>query len=121
VKVNCQPARAYVDFGSQVTTVQQGDAECLKLTCNSSDKQLLQNYGGGCVPTVGTTSFKLQVDDVVADVGAVVKEDKVQSEPLIVGQTFTEQPGVQVVKDEPTLHFFRCMGGEEGIVGETNL
>lgn len=118
VSVNGQPlnAKAYIDFGSQWIIIRQKEAVELKLLMKEEQKPTLKAYGGihsVSIPTLGTTSFQLQIDEVCAEVPAVVVADNVQKFPLLVGQPFTEQPGIEARKTDSNLNFFWQTGGQE--------
>ena len=68
------------------------------------------------VPTIGTTTFQLQIDEVTTEVAAVVVADSVQNIAVLVGQTFTEQNGAEPTKSDSELTFNWCKGGNEKIL-----
>jgi len=76
-KVQGQELQIYVDFVSTVTTIRLSDAENLKLKLSENGYPILHVYGGGMVPTIGTTTFQLQIDEVTTEVAAVVVADSV--------------------------------------------
>lgn len=101
------PTRGYVDFGSSCTIITEAEAERLKLSIDFSDKCILRGYGNGKVWSRGATTFDLKVDEIVGRVKAVVVPESIQEVPILIGRSFTELPGIFVIKDTTKLQFIR--------------
>ncbi|KAL1427911.1 hypothetical protein MTO96_003069 [Rhipicephalus appendiculatus] len=63
-------------------------------------------YGSGRVTPCGEANGNLAVDQATADVAALIVPNESQAIPIIVGQPFTEQPHVTVVRRRNTLRVF---------------
>lgn len=57
------------------------------------------------VKVLGKVTVKLKVDSVQRTVDCLVVPDHLQEVPILIGQAFTEQPGLLVSKDSKSLRF----------------
>ncbi|XP_077534640.1 uncharacterized protein LOC144146572 [Haemaphysalis longicornis] len=106
-KLNGHEIRAYVDLGSQCVTLRQEDAERLEISYTKLKESLsIGGYGSGCVTPCGEASATITVDQATADVHLYVVPSSSQSIPLLVGQPFTEQPHVTIVRRRQTVRIF---------------
>lgn len=100
-------SKAYIDFGSSCTLIVLQEAQRLNLVIDFNNKINLHGYGNGFTSSIGSTEFKLKVDEVEAELKAVVVNDREQNVPVIIGRSFTELPHIAVVKDNKNLLFLR--------------
>lgn len=115
-KVNDKVTQAYLDLGSQCVTLRQSDAESLQVAYHELRKPYsISGYGSGKVVPVGEARARIKVDQAVADVELYVVPDDAQKIPLLVGQPFTEQEHVTVVRRRNTVRVF-----EEPIIDGDN-
>lgn len=106
-KANGHDVRAYVDLGSQCVTIRREDADRIGVKCTAIDKPLtIGGYGSGRVTPCGEANVNLTVDQATADVPVLIVPNDSQAIPLIVGQPFTEQPHVTIVRRGNTLRIF---------------
>lgn len=106
-KLNGHEVRAYVDLGSQCVTLRQEDADRLKISYSEPAVPFtIGGYGSGRVTPCGETSATIAIDQATADVQLFVVPSSSQSIPLLVGQPFTEQPHVTVVRRRNTVRIF---------------
>jgi len=97
--VDEKPVRAYVDTGSQLCLMRENDAKDLKLTIETMLNTVeIRGYGDGKLVPLGIIEVQLQVDSATSQVLVHIVTDDAQTIPLIVGQPFTEQPQVVLVK-----------------------
>ncbi|KAB0793584.1 hypothetical protein PPYR_07661 [Photinus pyralis] len=94
-------------MGSSCITIREAETNELKLDVNRGDVTHIRGFGQGHVATTGSTRFVLRVDEVEADVKALVVPNHVLEIPLLIGQPFTEQPHVLMVKDNSNLTFLK--------------
>ncbi|CAG9760187.1 unnamed protein product [Ceutorhynchus assimilis] len=121
VDINGISSFAYVDLGSSCTTIRQQEAERLALVIDATEKTVLHGYGNGRTPTIGTTSFRIKVDDVETTVSAHIVANVAQEIPILLGRNFTEVPDLLVIKDDISLTFFsRSLGEINAIDTEPN-
>ncbi|KAL3200980.1 hypothetical protein MRX96_043170 [Rhipicephalus microplus] len=98
-KVNRNKVRAYVDLGSQCVTLRREDADRVEIKYTVMEKPLtIGAYGSGRVMPCGEANFNLTVDQATADIPTLIVPNKSQAIPIIVGQPFTEQFHVTVVR-----------------------
>ncbi|KAH9632448.1 hypothetical protein HF086_014532 [Spodoptera exigua] len=84
--------------------------------------QPLKGFGNEIVNSYGTVIAKLAIDGVRAEVQFYVVDDKYLDTPVLVGQTFTEQPHVVVYKNSEQLKFSNfdfLMPFSDGNLGNT--
>lgn len=97
-------------------TLQESDAISLEFTY---DKLLhpftVSGYGSGQTTPLGHARAVLTVDRTTADVDVYIVPDDVQVIPLLIGQPFTEQSHVKIIRRKDTLRIFkeREESGEE--------
>lgn len=66
----------------------------------------MKGFGNSLVKSLGSVDLNLSLDEVKAIVSCKVVCDDLLEKPLIVGQTFSEQPHVIMYKDIDKLKFF---------------
>lgn len=94
-------------MGSSCTTIVMSEAARLELSIDPSSQVVLQGYGNGRIVSLGSAVIRLKVDQVTATLKIVVVPDYVQDAPVLIGRTFSELPGVVMIKDDTTLSFGR--------------
>ncbi|KAL1444020.1 hypothetical protein MTO96_030081 [Rhipicephalus appendiculatus] len=106
-KVNGNEVRAYVDLGSQCVTIRREDADRIGIRYSVMEKPLtIGGYGSGRVTPCGQANVNLTVDQATADVPVLIVPNESQAIPIIVGQPFTEQPHVTVVRRRNSVRIF---------------
>ncbi|KAH6920070.1 hypothetical protein HPB50_028942 [Hyalomma asiaticum] len=106
-KVNGHDIKAYVDLGSQCVTIRREDADRIGIIFTATDKRLtIGGYGSGRVTPCGEATINVTVDQATADVRVLIVPNESQAIPLIIGQPFTEQPHVTIVRRRNTLRIF---------------
>ncbi|CAG9132461.1 unnamed protein product [Plutella xylostella] len=97
--------QAFVDLGSEVTIIQASKLEHLNKNINHSNIKSIKSFGNMIIPTLGQINIKISIDDVVGQVDAVVVDDSYLNVPILIGQDFTDQNHVLIVKDSQALKF----------------
>lgn len=92
-------------MGSSCTTIRFSELQRLNLPFDSSKHITLRGYGQGCVTTLGTSTFDVQVDNVHALITTYVVPNIVQEVPVLIGRNFTELSHILLVKDSNSLNF----------------
>ncbi|KAL3247236.1 hypothetical protein MRX96_057172 [Rhipicephalus microplus] len=106
-KVDENEVRAYVDLGSQCVTIQREDADQVEIKCTVMEKlPTIEGYGSGRVTPCGEANVNLTVDQVTANVLVLIVPNESQAIPIIVGQPFTKQRHVTVVRRRNTVGIF---------------
>ncbi|KAL1454785.1 hypothetical protein MTO96_043660 [Rhipicephalus appendiculatus] len=119
-KVNGHEVRAYVHLVSQCVTIRREDADEVGIKYSVMEKPLtIGGYGSGRVTTCGEANVNLTVDQATADVPVLIVPNESQAIPIIVGQPFTEQPDVTVVRRRNAVHIFEV--GKNGDEGDDTL
>ncbi|CAG9122295.1 unnamed protein product [Plutella xylostella] len=108
--INEVPTKAFVDFGSEVSLIQNTTAKSLGLVCDQPPTPL-KGFGNTVVSSFGGVKVTVGVDGVNADIICHVVEDKFLDCPLLIGQTFTEQPHILVIKNADNLKFY-CVNND---------
>lgn len=104
-RLNDVAIKSFIDFGSEVTLLTLSAASSLGLTCNKMPTPL-KGFGNNIVQSHGGVDVDLNIDGVNARVECQVVDDALLDLPLLVGQTFTEQPHVVVYKNVDDLRFY---------------
>ncbi|KAL0811563.1 hypothetical protein ABMA28_009948 [Loxostege sticticalis] len=98
-RLNDVAIKSFIDFGSEVTLLTLSAASSLGLTCNKMPTPL-KGFGNNIIQSHGGVDVDLNIDGVNARVECQVVDDALLDLPLLVGQTFTEQPHVVVYKNQ---------------------
>lgn len=104
VTVNGVDFMAFVDFGSDVTLIKESIVRSLGLSHNKVSSAL-KGFGNEIVHSLGELSLVLGVDDVSATVTCRVVNDDLLDKPVLIGQSFTEQPHIIAYKNATKLQF----------------
>ncbi|CAG9089257.1 unnamed protein product [Plutella xylostella] len=104
VTVNERQFQAFVDFGSEVSLLAKSIVHTLGLVCDNGLVPL-KGFGNEIVHSFGSVKANLEVDGVKAEVKFHVVEDRFLEVPVLIGQSFTEQPHIVVYKNSKCLKF----------------
>lgn len=104
VRVNDVEVDAFIDFGSEVTLVQRS------LVCHlglfpDNYPSILKGFGNNTVQSLGSLLLDVTVDGVLAKVSCRVVDDQLLEKPILIGQSYTEQPHIVVFKTSNVLRF----------------
>ncbi|KAL0883751.1 hypothetical protein ABMA27_015856 [Loxostege sticticalis] len=110
--INDKEIDCFIDFGSTATMISRTAANSLALEWEPQHKGLpsLRGFGDAIVQPLDAITINLSVDGVSANVRVLIVPDEVMRVPLIIGQTFTEQPHIFVEKDCNRLTFISLDG-----------
>lgn len=104
VTIGGVPLEAFVDFGSEVTLI--GESSVAKLgVAHDGISSVMKGFGNGLVHSLGSVTLGLVIDGVAAVVVCKVVEDHLLDKPMLVGQTYSEQPHIVVFKNATKLQF----------------
>lgn len=106
VKVNNVQVDAFIDFGSEVTLVRRSLVTSLGMNYDQVTSTM-QGFGNHSVQSIGTITLDLTVDEVDARVICRIVDDNLLDKPMLIGQSYTEQPHIVVYKDSNTLQFHK--------------
>lgn len=111
--LNGQPITGYVDLGSQCTLIRCTDAQELGLKW-ATDAALpaMRGIGNNIVLPIGLVTVTLQIQNIIEKIEVLIVEDSVIKYPLLVGQNFTEKPGIIITKTYDSLIFSREFGNK---------
>ncbi|KAF5299883.1 hypothetical protein FQA39_LY11420 [Lamprigera yunnana] len=115
VAINGIPIKGYVDQASECTTIREETAHFLKLPYNKLYKTV-KGFGGHSVSVIGVVETSICVDRAMGNVKLYIVSDLAQVIPIIVGQSFTEQSHVVVMKDGDKVRYYQRMDN-----GQTNF
>lgn len=104
ITVNGTTLQAFVDFGSDVTLIRKSVVIELGLNYNPI-RSCMKGFGNSIVQSLGELPLDIRVDCVNAVVPCKVVEDHLLDKPILLGQTYTEQPHIIVYKDASALKF----------------
>ncbi|XP_073953524.1 uncharacterized protein [Choristoneura fumiferana] len=105
VQLNDVSFRAFIDFGSDVTLVRESAARELGVP-HDNVLSFMKGFGNDIVQSLGGLTVNVSVDGVNATVLCKVVSDHLLEMPVLIGQSFTEQPHISVYKDVNQLQFF---------------
>lgn len=107
VAINDHSLEAYIDFGSECTLLRKTDANQLKLAQNYDNVPIVRGFGQSSVVPLYKAFASVRVDDIESTVEVLVVDDAHMQTSMIIGQNFTEQSFVSVLKDSDRLTFYR--------------
>lgn len=102
---NGERMRAFVDFGSTCNLMRLSEARKLGKPIDTTCNTCIKGYGLGMVKAHGKLTLDLEVNTIRKHVDVLVVADNMQDTPLLIGQPFTEQPDILVIKTNETLTF----------------
>lgn len=102
IKIEC-----YIDFGSDCTLVSREVVEQNSLPKFEDNLPTIRGFGNNVCTPLGRTQIKLTLGEVTALIDAYIVEASMLSEPLLVGQNFTERPEVVVIKTNHQLDILK--------------
>ncbi|XP_063366335.1 uncharacterized protein LOC134654795 [Cydia amplana] len=94
--------------------MRETNARNLLMDWDLSDLPLLKGFGNSLVKPLGRKAVTLEIDNVRGEVKILIVPDQYLLAPILVGQTFTEQPHVMAFKTNDELIFLQ----KPEIVGE---
>ncbi|XP_064462728.1 uncharacterized protein LOC135373461 [Ornithodoros turicata] len=90
---------AFVDMGSQCVTLRKTNADELSVQYSDLSAPFeIHGYGSGKIIPIGKARLELKADEATATVDVYVVPENAQVVPLLIGQPFTEQPHVTVIR-----------------------
>lgn len=92
--INGHHCKAYVDFGSWCNILKHSKVKSLGLGLDSELSVVLKGYGNVIVHSLSSTKFRLRLDSIEEEIDAEVVPDANQNIDLLIGQPFTELPGL---------------------------
>lgn len=104
IVINGKKVKALIDPGSAVCTIKEEIVREAKLMCEPTSEKLY-GFGEGSTVCRWQTKLKVKIDNVEADVVALVVPDLVQPIDVLLGRSFTDIPTVAYVKIGNSLYF----------------
>lgn len=101
--VNGVPLEAFVDFGSECCMIKSSVSKMVFSQFDTDNLPVLNGFGNSVVHTLGKRTVTVNIDDVGASVELLVVPDSSMNVPLMIGQSFTEQPHILVHKTSESL------------------
>lgn len=107
VCVNGSMLKAYIDFGSNCSLIQQTAAENLCLTKNTNEQlPVIRGFGNSAVVPKFKSSIHIRIDEIDTELDVLVVDDAYLQTSILIGQNFTELASVTVLKDTERLFFY---------------
>ncbi|KAI8425605.1 hypothetical protein MSG28_011422 [Choristoneura fumiferana] len=103
VEVDGVHFNAFIDFGSQCCMIKVSEFEKVSKQLLTDSLPLLRGFGNSIVQVLGRCRCNITIDKVEAEVDLYVVPDYAMDVPLMIGQSFTEQPHVVVYKTSEQL------------------
>lgn len=97
--------QAFIDFGSSCNLIRETEARKIGTAIDESCNTSIKGYGSGHVVTLGKVTLPVEVDNVRKTIELLVVPDRLQDVPLLIGQPFTEQSDILVIKTNNKLQF----------------
>ena len=96
---------AYVDLGSQCTLIKESVATCVLDGREWRFEQLpcFRGFGNSTIQPVGACVVELLIDNIKFNVELIIVPDQFLSYDILIGQTVTEQPHIEIHKDNKHL------------------
>lgn len=98
-----------------MTLIQENEAKKIFAKLDDTVSRSMVGFGGAVVHSLGSCTGNVQIQSVQAKVEFVVVPDQFLKYQILIGQIFTEQPHVQIVKTTSDL-IFKTNYDVEGIV-----
>ncbi|KAJ8940809.1 hypothetical protein NQ314_010567 [Rhamnusium bicolor] len=106
-RIGGKSIQSYVDQGSKCVLLRKSDADDLELVYEPVDtKIVIKGYGSGKVNPYGKIQAEIEVDEAKAKTEILIVPNDAQNIPLLIGQPFTEQKHIVIVRRRSTLRLF---------------
>lgn len=105
VIINEIPIKAFIDMGSELTLIRESAARDIFKQWDTSKTYPMMGFGGALVESIGSCVAEIKIQNVKSIVTCVVVPDLFMKHPVLIGQTFTEQPHVKIIKTGDKLLF----------------
>lgn len=116
--IDGKPIQTYVDLGSQGNLIRKSSAEQLNLEIKSIKTPLtVRGFGYGKVDILAEIEVEIEIDQAKAFTKLLVVPDNYLDIPLLLGQPFTEQKHIVIIKRGDQLRIFE----DEHIEDQSNL
>lgn len=102
IKIN-----SYIDIGSDSTLIRRDVVEKHLLPVLQDKLPALRGFGNNVYIPLGKVHINLTVGEIVADIDAYIVESSMLLEPMLIGQNFTEQPDIVIVKTNDSLFLLK--------------
>lgn len=106
VKVNGVAFPGYIDFKSQVTTVQE---QTLTVARTEFRKcfETVSGFNSCIISSIGQGEANIEVDEASAVICVYVIPNHIQAIPVVIGQSFLQHPSVVILQDDETIHLYQ--------------
>ncbi|KAK9752644.1 hypothetical protein QE152_g3977 [Popillia japonica] len=109
--------KAYIDLSSQCIMMKESCAKELGLEYSPLDKPIvIKGFGQGLAKAIGKLTTEIKIDEAVALTEILVVPDNFQEIPLLVGQPFTDQDHIVIIRRGNALRIL-----EDNEVDKTSL
>lgn len=103
----------FIDFGSDCSLIRSDLVDSYGLTYERGDSPIIKGVGESKLIPLGRTRFTLCIGSVKALIDAYVVQPEHLHVPILVGQNYTEQPHILVIKSHKKLEILnRDIGAE---------
>lgn len=103
MKVNGNTTEGYIDFGSQCTLIRRRDAVEMGIIWSVDKLPVMRGLGNYTVVPIGMASVEIEIDNITEKVNSYIVEDGVIKYPVLIGHSFTEKPGIVIIKTSDSL------------------
>lgn len=107
VKLNDKAIQGYVDLGSQCTLIRHSEAVRIGIAWTDINLPTMRGIGNSIVMPLGVSNVKIQIQDIIEEVIAYIVDDSVIKYSILIGHSFTEKPGINIIKTTNSLLFTR--------------
>lgn len=107
LKINGRPVTGYVDLGSQCTLMRYSQAISMGITWSVNDLPAMRGIGNNIVMPIGSATVTIEICSIVESVLIYIVDDNVIRYDVLIGHSFTEKPGIVIVKITGSLAFKR--------------
>ncbi|KAL0828840.1 hypothetical protein ABMA28_003751 [Loxostege sticticalis] len=101
--VNGMSMPAFIDFGSECSMIKLSEFQKISTDFDKSNLPVLRGFGNSMVRPLGSFKVQVELDGVAAKLDLIIVPDEVMQVPLMIGQTFTEQPHIVIRKTSDSL------------------
>ncbi|KAL0902042.1 hypothetical protein ABMA27_000009 [Loxostege sticticalis] len=107
LKVNGNNTEGYIDLGSQCTLMQRNEAIRMGIIWSVGELPVMRGLGNNIVMPIGTANVEIEIHNITEKVDIYIVEDGIIKYPVLIGHSFTEKPGIVIIKTTDSLTFKR--------------
>ncbi|KMQ84342.1 retrovirus-like pol polyprotein, partial [Lasius niger] len=108
-------SKGYIDLGSQCTLLRHNKAVGMGIAWSVNNLPVMRGIGNSMIMPVGSATVTIEIGEIVESVEIYIVDDNVIKYDMLVGHSFTEEPGIVIIKTASSLAFKRDFSSKSSL------